>query len=129
MKKILLLISLLWITAAAFAQSDCDRFRTGKFVNIENGIERAAIERNDSIQTEKYGPIAIKLKIKWIDECSYRLTFLEGNDAWWNAMGKDHSTPDLVVRITDIVEDGYLQEAKFVDDEEFKYKSNIEKIQ
>ena len=69
------------------------------------------------------------MKIKWIDECSYRLIFLEGNDAWWESSERDRPTPDLIVKITNINEKSYQQEAKFVDDDEFKYKSNIEKIE
>jgi len=129
MKKVVLLISFLWISGIAFSQSECQKFRTGKFQNIENGIVKSKIERTDSIQIEQYGENSIKLKIKWIDECSYRLIFLEGNDAWWESRGRDRPTPDLIVRITNINENSYLQEAKFVDNEEFKYKSNIEKIE
>jgi hypothetical protein len=129
MKRIVLLIPFLLITGIAFSQSECEKFRIGKFQNLENGIVKSKIERTDSIQIEQDGKIIIKLKIEWIDECSYRLIFLEGNDDWWESRGRDSPTPDLIVRITAVNENSYLQEAKFADDEEFKYKSSIEKIE
>lgn len=130
MKQItILLITMFWIPVNAFSQSDCEKFRTGKFQNIENGVIKSKIERNDSIQVEQYGEKIIKLRIEWIDECSYRLIFLEGNDAWWESRGRNRPTPDLIVRIVEINGNSYLQEAKFVDDDEFKYKSIIEKIE
>lgn len=129
MRKIILTITLLFITGFAFSQSKCEKFKTGKFQNIEKGIVKSIIERNDSIQTEQYGEKKIKLKIEWINECSYRLIFMEGNDAWWESRGRNRATPDLIVRITKIKKDSYTQEAKFVNDDEFTYKSNIEKIE
>lgn len=65
-----------------YSQDNCENFKTGKFQNVENGIIKAEIERNDSIQTETYGQKEVKLKIEWIDDCSYRLIFLEGNSAF-----------------------------------------------
>lgn len=109
--------------------SDCSKFKTGKFHNLEKGIVNSIIERTDSIQIEQNGDFLIKLKIEWIDDCSYRLVFLEGNDAWWQSRGVQRSTPDLIVRITDIEANSYLQEAKFVGDNVFKYKSNIVKVE
>jgi hypothetical protein len=129
MKNLIFIIIVLFVNSVALSQSDCKKFRTGKFQNIENGIAKSKIERNDSIQIEEYGIKKIKLKIEWIDDCSYRLVFIEGNNEWWGSRGRDRPTPDLIVRITNIDKNNYLQEAKFVDDEEFKYKSNIVKIE
>ncbi|TLX72610.1 hypothetical protein E9993_17390 [Labilibacter sediminis] len=129
MEKMVLLIISLWITGIAFSQSGCEKFKTGKFHNVENGSVKSKIERNDSIQIEQHGNIFVKLKIEWMDECSYRLIFIEGNEAWRKSKLGDRSTPDLIVRITDVRENSYLQEAKFADDMEFKYKSTIVKIE
>jgi hypothetical protein len=117
------------ITGIAFSQSECEKFATGKFQNIENGELKAKFERNDSIQTEQYGEKIIKLKIEWLDECSYRLTFLEGNDAYWESNLRHISNPDLIVKITSVKENSFLQESKFVGDDEFIYKSTIVKIE
>ena len=128
MKKHLLLIFAL-VVASTYAQDNCKNFKTGKFQNIENDIVKAEIQRNDSIQTEKYGKIEIKLKIVWTDECSYRLIFIEGNQAFWDSRPKDKPTPDLIVRITETNENWYLQESKFDIDNDFIYKSKIFKIE
>ena len=56
------------------AQEDCQQFKTGKFRNVENGMLKSVIERNDSIQTEQYGKQIIRLKVKWLDDCTYQLT-------------------------------------------------------
>lgn len=129
MKNSILPILFFVITGFAYSQSDCVKFRTGKFQNIEKGIVNSKIERTDSIQIEQNSEKIIKLKIEWIDDCSYRLVFVEGNDAWWESIGRESPTPDLIVRITSINENSYLQEAKFVGDDSFKYKSKIEKIE
>jgi hypothetical protein len=128
MKKITIIVAALWITGTAFSQSDCKKFTVGKFRNIEKGIVKSEIQRNDSIQVEQDGNQVIKLKIVWINECSYRLIFLEGNNEWWEAKGRNRATPDLIVRITSIEGNSYWQEAKFITEEEFRYRSRIEKI-
>lgn len=129
MKKSILLFLFFGIARYAYSQSDCAQFKTGQFQNIENGVVKSKIERTDSIQIEQYVDKVIKLRVEWIDDCSYRLVFLEGNEAWWESRGRDRPTPDLIIRITNINENSYLQEAKFVGDDDFKYKSNIRKIE
>lgn len=119
----------LGLSWTAFSQPKCAGFRVGKFQNIEEGIVKTKIVRNDTIQLEYYGDKEIKLRINWIDDCTYRLTFIEGNDAWWESRSRERPTPDLIVRITDTSEDSYSQEAKFEMDKEFKYKSNIQKVE
>lgn len=129
MKKIIIFYLIGLISAIAYSQESCKSFKTGKFQNIENGILKAKIQRNDSIQTEQYGEKEIKLKILWIDDCTYKLIFLEGNEAFWNARPKNKPTPDLIVRITDVYGNKYLQESKFEMENDFAYKSEITKIE
>jgi len=112
----------------SYSQEKCENFKTGKFQNLENGIVKADIERNDSIQTEKYGSKEIKLKIKWIDDCSYRLIFLEGNAAFWDSRPKDMPTYDLIVKIIATDENSYVQESKFDIDDDTIYRSKIIKV-
>lgn len=128
MKNIVLFLLLVLMCTASYSQEKCREFRTGEFQNEENGIVKANIQRNDSIQTEQYGEREIKLKIQWIDDCTYRLIFLEGNDAFWNSRPKDYPTPDLIVRITEVNGNKYLQESKFDKEDDFIYKSEITKI-
>ena len=108
---------------------NCKKFKTGRFHNIENGVIKTKISRSKTIQIEEWGESKIKLKIVWINDCSYRLIFLEGNDAWWGSVERDAPTPDAIVRITNVDGNSYLQESKFADEEEFIYKSIIEKIE
>ncbi len=118
-----------WTMGNAFSQSDCTKFKTGIFHNIDNGTITTKIERTDSTQIEYHGEKIIKLMVKWIDECSYRLTFLEGNDAWWESRGRNFPTPDLIVRITNINGNFYQAVGKFADNDEFEFTSKIEKIE
>ena len=129
MKKHLLLSLLILVCGFSYSQENCRKFKTGDFQNFENGILKAKIQRNDSIQTEQYGEKKIKLKIIWIDDCGYRLKFMEGNEAFWNSRPKDKPTPDLIVRITNVNGNKYTQESKFEIDNDFVYKSEITKIE
>jgi len=128
MKSIVLLLSL-FIGLVSNSQDKCALFKTGKFQNIEDGVLKATIERDATVQIEKYGNKTIKLKIAWLDECSYQLSFLEGNQAFWDSRPDNMPTEDLIVRITSINGNSYIQESKFVNDDEFVYKSEIEKIE
>ncbi|TMM58292.1 hypothetical protein FEE95_02360 [Maribacter algarum] len=128
MKAFFYILLVLGLTSA-YSQENCKNFRTGKFQNIENGILKAEIQRNDTIQTEKYGQKEVKLKIEWINDCSYLLKFLEGNTAFWNSRPKNKPTPDLIVRITGTEGNSYLQESKFDIEDAFIYKSKITKIE
>ena len=127
--KVVLFLILIGFSSQSFAQNDCEHFRVGKFQNIEDGVLRATIVRNDSIQVERYGNKMIKLQITWLDDCSYQLTFLEGNQAFWDARPPNMPTEDLIVRITKIHGNSYTQESKFANQEDFTYISEIEKIE
>lgn len=129
MKKNILLPLLILICGFSYSQESCDKFKIGNFQNIENGILKAKIQRNDSIQTEQYGDKKITLKIIWIDDCTYRLKFLDGNEAFWKSRPKDKPTPDLIVRIINVIGNKYTQESKFDIDNDFVYISEITKVQ
>lgn len=127
MKFYLILLFTLFFSST-YAQGKCRDFKTGKFQNIENDIVKSEIQRTESFQMEKHGEIEVKLKIEWINECRYRLIFIEGNEAFWKSRPKDMPTPDMIVKMTVIDESSYLQESKFVIEEDFNYKSIIFKI-
>jgi hypothetical protein len=124
--NVLIIISL--VSISTYSQTDCKKFKIGKFQNKENGIVKSVIERNDSIQREHFADKEIELKINWIDDCTYKLKLIWGNDAFWNGRPKDMTTPDLIVHITQVNGNEYLQEAKSIGDE-FIYKSNLTKIE
>ncbi len=116
------------ISSLIFGQPPCEKFRTGKFQNIENGILKSTFQRNDSIQIEEYNGKKVKLKIEWESDCLYRLSFLEGNENWQGTKLRNRKTPDLIVRITQVNENSYVQEAKFEGDLKYEYSSTIEKL-
>ncbi|MFK7749290.1 MAG: hypothetical protein AB8B65_12915 [Kordia sp.] len=129
MKNIITFCLLAFVCTFSYAQNKCKKFKTGEFVNIEDGIIKASIQRNDSIQTEQFAGKEIKLQITWIDDCSYRLKFLEGNEAFWKSRPKNMPTYDLMVHIVSIDGETYVQESKFIsDDYDDIYKSTIKKI-
>jgi len=130
MMKIFITLSLLiFIGTTLVAQNKCEKFKTGEFVNTENGIIKANIQRNDSIQTEQFGGKEIKLKITWTSDCSYRLKFLEGNEAFWKSRPKGMPTYDLMVHIVSVDGETYVQKSKFIGvDDDLDYKSTIKKI-
>jgi hypothetical protein len=128
MKNLVVALILLFFSGSVLAQSDCNLFKTGKFQSIEDGVIKTTFERDESFQIEKSGEKIIKLKIEWIDDCTYLLIFLEGNDAWWEARGRNRPTQDLIVRIIEVNGNSYSQEARFMNENEFKYKSIIRKI-
>lgn len=126
--KLKILILLFAMSFTTYAQENCKKFRTGKFQNIEKGIVKSTIERNDSIQREYFADKEIKLEITWIDECTYKLKLVWGNDAFWNRRPKDMPTPDLIVQITKTNGNEYEQESKS-EGEDFIYKSTLTKIE
>jgi hypothetical protein len=129
MKWLSVVVSLLFPCSVAFSQVDCSTFRTGKFQNIENGVVKSEIERTDSTQIESDGDVFVKFKVKWLDNCTYSLTFLSGNEAWKKSVKRPKKNPELIVRIVDIKGDLYQLEARFVDDDKFVYKSTMMKVE
>ena len=85
MRKLLPLLFLaatLLLTSCASSrkQTDCEKFKTGRFElhsEINNSI--SLIERDDSIQTEtnKTTGHVMKAKIKWTANCEYELTYFD----------------------------------------------------
>ena len=126
--KFKILTALLLASFTTYAQNNCQIFRTGKFQNINKGVVKSTIERNDSIQHEYFADKEIKLKITWIDNCTYKLKLIWGNDAFWNGRPKNLSTPDLIVRITKTNGNEYEQESRSEGDD-FIYKSTLIKIE
>lgn len=110
--KTLLAVFISFIGFVSIAQTRCKDFKTGKFQIIEKGKVTTLIERNESIQIERSGKIEVKLEIKWIDDCTYRLKLIYGNDAFWNGRPKDLPTTDVIVTITKTNEKGYSQESR-----------------
>jgi hypothetical protein len=66
-------------------RNKCDQYRNGTFYyhfKIKEKISHYIMTRNDSMQIEtnsESGNIA-KYKIRWMDNCSYELKFIEGTE-------------------------------------------------
>lgn len=128
--KTLLSFTLLFISYTLSAQTiNCQSFRVGDFQNIEDGVVKADIKRTEEFQFEEMGNIKVKLKVEWIDDCTYKLIFVGGNEAYWDLRGRDTPTIDLLVKITSTNEDYYTQESEIIGQEGFVYKSTIYKTE
>lgn len=89
----------------------CNAYRTGKFIlfeqkgNIHVRIERTATEQIETdLKTGKF----IRFNVKWLNECEYELTVIDGN----NDQVSFFRNRKLHIRITDVYADGYRFEGK-----------------
>ncbi len=128
--RIILIIILCVLTQFGFSQDmNCGKFKTGYFQNIDSKDGNTFIKRTKKyqIETDKSSGVEVKLKIIWINDCSYRLSFIKGNSKWDN---EEHvpNNPDLIVEIIETGEDYYIQVAKFQGMNDFKYRSKIKLI-
>lgn len=124
--KFLLAGVFLGITAACSPSKEkkvtgCEDFWTGTFYNEQNNVINTKITRTKEYQVEEYIPTGAvcKLRVEWIDSCSYRLSYVSGNNA---CPGK--SFKDVIVRIVEVKENSCLVEATAVDGF-LKYKSEL----
>ncbi|UTW62371.1 hypothetical protein KFE98_20595 [bacterium SCSIO 12741] len=126
--KYLLLLVFLFVGTSAFAQDntpECDRFKTGTFLSPRGTI----IKRTAEFQTEhhKESGFKIKLKVVWMDECTYVLKFVEANKATAAAIGPGpHS--DLTCEIVETGEDFYYHITTDEEDGKVLPKSKLIRI-
>lgn len=62
---------------------ECKKFHIGKFEIIDNKINHHVIFERDTefqIETNQNSGAITKCKIKWLDDCTYVLTYLESNE-------------------------------------------------
>lgn len=103
---------ILLFCVALHAQSpDCQIFRTGKFQNRDGREEADFIKRGKKFQIEKAGKLKVKLRVEWIDDCSYKLTIIKGNKAYRENASRGKDAPALIVRITKTNSMSYWQES------------------
>jgi tetratricopeptide (TPR) repeat protein len=87
---------------------DCSDIKTGKFKHLSEEYGETIIERTIEYQIEesiKYGD-KIKLKITWIDDCTYQLQPVEDLS---NPENNEIPTMILTSTITEITKNGYIQ--------------------
>lgn len=113
MKKCLLFILALYSSCQPnykrkVCQSDCDKFKRGKFFHRAQGDPTLyIIERSDSIQTEfiaKTGDFA-NLNIKWTGPCTYELTFLNQQIKGIDSVPESYQNMKVKVEIINIRND------------------------
>jgi len=107
---------------------NCQKFRTGTFINIDEKGDNDVIRRTEKFQYEMDAETGskIKLKITWIDNCTYQLEFVEGNKAWEEQVGPNFDKSlILIVTIEEVGADYYIQTAVFKGVEMVPYKSKM----
>jgi len=122
--KINFILFIVFNSFTLFSQTECAKFKTGKFVNIDKDKTKTTIERNDSIQIERMGEIEVKLELTWINECTYKLKLVSGNNAFWKSRPKNAPNRELTVTITKTTNTSYFQETK-TEGSDYVYKSEI----
>lgn len=89
---------------------DCSQWHTGSYEIVDEG-RNILIERDAQVQTETDRTTSsyTKFAINWIDNCTYQLKFLEGEEGVYQAW-KDNF---MQVTITGPTPDGYAYIAQF----------------
>jgi hypothetical protein len=113
MRKYLLFILVLYNSCQSnddrkVSQSDCDKFKTGKFFHRAQGNPILyKIERRDSIQTEYIGKTGdfANLNIKWTGPCTYELTFLNQQIKGIDSVPEFYQNTKVKVEIIEIRND------------------------
>ncbi|MCR9172656.1 MAG: hypothetical protein NXI10_09205 [bacterium] len=76
------MIALLALLPLMGVAQDCEQFKTGTYrIKGESGeIEpNYSIVRTKKFQIERIGENYVKTKVKWIDDCTYKLTFVKSD--------------------------------------------------
>jgi hypothetical protein len=111
--KVLSILLLFLGTGPALTRSglDCKQFKTGKFTLTERDkAGKYIVERDHSFQTETdvVKGVTIKFKVTWINDCTYQLNTIEGQDEAMNS----YRGKTLTVRILETYTDGYKFEVR-----------------
>ncbi len=93
------------------SELNCQQFKTGKFTLTER--EKAGtyiVERDLSFQTETdvARGVTIRFKVTWINDCTYQLNLVEGQDETMNS----YRGKTLTIRILETYPDGYKFEVR-----------------
>jgi hypothetical protein len=128
--KTILVILLFVLPRIGFSQDlDCKKFKTGYFQNIDSDGGNTFIKRKKKyqIETDTSTGAEIKLKITWINDCSYKLSLISGNSKW-DEQEQLPNNPDLIVVIIETGKDYYIQVANFEGLDGIEYRSKIKLI-
>lgn len=76
MKKIVLIVPLLFLMSCYNAERNCKDFKTGKFkfeYEIDGVKKTTVFERNDSIEIETFEGKTDTSIVRWVNDCEYIL--------------------------------------------------------
>jgi len=126
-----LLIFILLIACKSHAQEfSCINFKTGRFETYVNDKFSSKVVRSKKFQKE-YTPktgVKVKLKVEWIDDCTYKLTFVKANKKFYKNRNGKKVFPELIVRIIDGNETEYIFVSSFIGVKDFIHKAKAIKI-
>ncbi len=90
---------------------NCKQFRTGRFVMNDEISGKTIIDRYDSVQVETMLAYncKVELHIKWVNECTYLLTFSRVLKDPDNNTANLNKTMILTNSITDVTDNSYTQ--------------------
>lgn len=102
---------MLVLSSTKICALNCGSYKLGKFILFEHGpnihvrIDRTATEQIETdLKTGKF----IRFSIRWLNDCEYELTLVDGN----NDQVSFFRNRKLYIRITDVYADGYRFEGK-----------------
>lgn len=111
-----------------YKNCDCERFHTGKFIlnDLHNGPTMITRDENIQIEEVEDGSYKVKLKVNWIDECTYTLELIEylAGEDW--IPNSDKLVLTVYIIYSD--ENSYIQTTT-VSNSEFIRTMEIEKIE
>lgn len=122
--KYLILGFFLSISTITFGQElDCKKFKNGKFILPDSEFGNSIIKRRGSTQIEYHERTQkkMKLKVTWIDDCTYTLKIKNPKNAPTN---KGIGNMTLFVEILEIKEDSYIQRS-YIEGLDFELISEI----
>ncbi|MFT6245347.1 MAG: hypothetical protein ACJA0U_000692 [Salibacteraceae bacterium] len=67
-----LILYFLFLSGVSTAQ-DCEKYKTGKFLLIDKNYEDYRLVRTKNMQAEIVDGKTFEFKLKWINECTYKL--------------------------------------------------------
>ncbi len=120
MKRIFAIAVLLICANSIFAQSNCTRFKEGKFKVTDPKTKKVCfITREGDTQTEKLEEAeeAFTFDIKWLDDCTYTLTTTASTLAR-NKNVKDTGT--MTVKIVKVKENSYVHRVTVANNPKFR---------
>lgn len=113
--RYLILFPFLLIALLSSAQTkDCQRFRNGTFRidDPETGTS-TIITRKGAVQRERMGDSEARLKVVWLNDCTYTLELMTGKKSDKKNMKASGFDPTMVVKveILETAADYYVQRA------------------